>query len=122
MQCDCHATSGISAKTLAIAVPDQELLEVIALHDRVAGSVQAGLNARAAAGASADARKRERAADKAATWERLPGRCSECGGHPRRVGLLRCMACDAEFHRACADVRPATSSAVTLCPSCWDAQ
>jgi hypothetical protein len=48
-------------------------------------------------------------------------RCSECGRHAGRGGLLRCMGCDAPFHRKCAD-RDLRRTDVCLCPTCWDAQ
>jgi hypothetical protein len=51
--------------------------------------------------------------------------CSECGRHAGRGGLLRCMGCDAAFHRKCADAtheRSRDAAEVCLCPSCWDAQ
>jgi hypothetical protein len=51
--------------------------------------------------------------------------CSECGRHAGRGGLLRCMGCDAAFHRKCADAdakRARNTAEVCLCPSCWDAQ
>ena len=60
------------------------------------------------------------AADKASTAV-----CGECGRHAGRGGLLRCMGCDAAFHRKCADAaheRSRDAAEVCLCPTCWDAQ
>jgi len=34
---------------------------------------------------------------------------------------MRCMGCDAAFHRKCAD-RDLHLTDVCLCPACWDAQ
>jgi hypothetical protein len=43
----------------------------------------------------------------------------------RQGTLLRCMACDADFHRKCSDMdtRGAAAAAeVVLCSSCWAGQ
>lgn len=61
-----------------------------------------------------------------ADGSRAPGsamaRCSECGRHGGRGGLVRCMGCDASFHRKCADLHGRAAAEVCLCPDCWDAQ
>lgn len=117
MQCNCRAVS----KTLRIAVPDSELAEVAAMHVPSRASPAAASPAGGAGGGRGGGGKRPR--EKGAAWTPIPGRCSECGGPPTRAGLLHCMSCDADFHRACDDaLRLRSADDVVLCPRCWDAQ
>ena len=126
MQCNCR----VDAKTLRITVPDSELLEVAALQNGAAAGPARASPAAAVSpttggggGRVATGGKRSRGQVKGAAWNPTPGRCSECGGFPARGGLLHCMSCDADFHKACDDgLRLRSAGDVVLCPRCWDAQ
>ncbi len=136
MMCDCRGVN----KSLEVRVADAELESVLSPADRAAEAARAAPPVAAQPVAAQPqpllpgSGKRVREDDAAAKCKPVErtaappsaqpaGQCSECGGRGGRSGLLRCLACDAGFHRKCGDMRSRGRGAeLSLCPSCYDAQ